>query len=84
MKKDCSKWKREKGKEKKQDTSKPKESSMKIEEVNSVFVGDSDGDICYTSAIGSSLLVAKDEGALQDWLLDSGASFHVTPHRGVV
>ena len=26
-------------------------------------------------------MVAQDEGYAQNWILDSGASFHVTPHR---
>ena len=53
---------------------------MKIEEINSVE--DFDGDICFTSSMDSTFLVfATDDSALQDWLLHSGASFHLTPHR---
>ena len=52
---------------------------MKIEEINSVE--DFDGYICFTSSMDSTFLVATDDSALQDWVLDSGASFHVTPHK---
>ena len=52
---------------------------MKIEEINSVE--DFDGYICFTSSMDSTFLVATYDSALQDWVLDSRASFHVTPHR---
>ena len=81
MKKDCRKWKQEKGKDKKQEGGKAKESSVKIEEINSVSIEDSEGDIYFTSILDSAFLVATSDCALQDWVLDSGASFHVTPHR---
>ena len=52
---------------------------MKLEEINSVE--DFDGDICFTSSMDSTFLVAIEDSALQDWVLDLGASFYVTPHR---
>ena len=52
---------------------------MKIEEIKNVE--DFDGDNCFTSSMDLAFLVATNDSALQDWVLDSGASFHVTPHR---
>ena len=52
---------------------------MKIEEINSLE--DYDGDICFTSSMDLAFLVAIDDSALQDWVFDSGALFHLTPHK---
>ena len=43
--------------------------------------GDSDeGEILLNSGLQSSQLVTTYDLAVQDWIMDSGASFHVTPH----
>ncbi|MCO5573535.1 hypothetical protein L7F22_027306 [Adiantum nelumboides] len=42
---------------------------------------DSDGDICYASKLCPTLLVATNSSYEQDWIVDSGAYFHVTPHK---
>ena len=39
-----------------------------------------DGDIYFTLCLDTTLLVAIDDLLMHDWILDSGASFHVT-HR---
>ena len=36
--------------------------------------------IYFTSAMESTFLTAKDGYALSDWIIDSGASLHVSPH----
>ena len=65
-----------KGEEKK-DNNKGKE---KVEEVNAVTYKD-DGEVLFTSSLPANVLVAADQNCGQEWILDSGASFHVTPHR---
>ncbi|MCO5569108.1 hypothetical protein L7F22_022815 [Adiantum nelumboides] len=42
---------------------------------------DSDGNICYASNLCPTPLVATNSSYEQDWIVDSGASFHVTPHK---
>ena len=43
--------------------------------------GDSEeGDILLNSGLESSQLVTTDDLAMQDWIMDSRASFHVTPY----
>ena len=78
MKKDCHKWKIDKGKDKEE--KKSSTSSVKIEEVNTAEVDD--GDIFLTSELEHASLTTSDETVMSDWIIDSGASFHVTPHRG--
>ena len=39
-----------------------------------------EGEILLNSGLESSQLVTTDDLAVQDWIMDSGASFHVTPH----
>ena len=90
LKRDCRLFKEEKGKEKaKEGDNKPK-SIVKIEEINAVSedeVGDivvstdDDGEILLNSRLESAQLVTTDDIILHDWILDSGASFHVTPHK---
>ena len=63
-----------KGGDKKDDKGKEK-----VEEVNGVTYKD-DGEVLLTSLL-ASVLVATDQNYGQEWILDSGASFHVTPHR---
>ena len=65
-----------KGEEKK-DNNKGKE---KVEEVNAKTYKD-DGEVLFTSSLPANVLVAADQNGGQEWILDSGASFHVTPHR---
>ena len=40
-----------------------------------------DGEILLISTLDSAQLVATDDLIMHDWILDSGASFHVTPHK---
>ena len=77
MKRDCRTFKQEKGKEKAKEE-KPK-SSVKIEEINAV--SEDEGDILLNSGLDAAHMVTTDDIVLHDWILDSGASFHVTPHR---
>ena len=63
-----------KGRDKKDDKVKEK-----VEEVNAVTYKD-DGEVLSTSSLLASLLVVVDKQYDQEWILDSGASFHVTPH----
>ena len=55
-------------------------SSVKIEKINDVSE-DEDGDILQNSGLEQSQLVTIVDQNVQDWVMDSGASFHVTPHR---
>ena len=55
-------------------------SSVKIEEINAMSE-DEDGDILLNSSLEQSQLVTTVDQNVQDWVMDSGASFHVTPHR---
>ena len=43
--------------------------------------GTEEGDIFFTSKVKPSVLVATNDIIVQEWIMDSGASFHVTPHR---
>ena len=43
--------------------------------------GSEDEDILFVSKVNPSVLVATSDITVQDWIMDSGASFHVTPHR---
>lgn len=54
---------------------------VKIEEINAVSDDGEDGDVLLTSKLECAQLVITDDLILHDWILDSGASFHVTPHR---
>ena len=58
-------------------------SSVKIKEINAIVSHEDsdDGDICFTSCLDTTLLVATDDLLMHDWILDLGASFHVTPHK---
>ena len=83
LKKDCrsaKKDKHDKGKGKKQEDDNKGKSSVKIEEINAVS-GDEDGDILLNSGLEQSQLVTTVDQSVQDWVMDSWASFHVTPHR---
>ena len=53
---------------------------MKIEEINVVSEDKEEGDNLLTLGLEYAWLVATDDLILHDWILDSGASFHVTPH----
>ena len=81
LKKDCYKWKREKGKGKKDENQKEEKKafSVKIEEVNTLSEAE-ERDILFTSTMGSIHLVGIDQGISNDWVLDSGALFHVSPN----
>ena len=80
-KRDCHWLKREKGKGKKQDKNQREEkktaSNVKIEEVNAISEAE-EVDILLTSSMDSAHLVATNKGMSNDWILDSGASFHVS------
>lgn len=88
MKKDCYKMKREQKDKKKnanwvanQKEESPREDKgkVKIEEINAV-THDSDNDVLFMSSLSAELLTTSDDAYSQDWILDSGTSFHVTPH----
>ena len=86
MRKDCSKWKQEKGKAKVFEHEDKKKSGVKIEEINVTGIADSvvdkgSSDILLVSAMNSIFLTAEDGYAMSDWILDSGASLHVSPHK---
>ena len=81
MKKDCKQCMKEKGKEKKNKNKEEKNNyNVKREEVNTVSEA-KEADILFTSNMGSAHLVAIDESVTHDWVLNNGASFHVTPNR---
>ena len=86
MRKDCSKWKQEKGKAKVSEHEDKKKSGVKIEEINVTGIVDSvvdkgSSDIFLVSAMDSIFLTTEDGYAMSDWILDSGASLHVSPHK---
>ena len=54
-------------------------SIVKIEKVNALIKAQ-EGDILFTSSMDSVHLVATNEGMSNDWILDSGVSFHVSPN----
>ena len=78
-------WSSKKDKKEKQDKGKKNEddssSGVKIEEINAVDGDSEEGEILLNSGLESSQLVTTDDLAVQDWIMDSRASFHVTPHR---
>ena len=39
-----------------------------------------EGDILFTSSMDSAHLMATNKGMSNDWILDSGASFHMSPN----
>ncbi|MCO5610866.1 hypothetical protein L7F22_065108 [Adiantum nelumboides] len=84
VKKDCYKWKNKQEKKNKDDKGKEKISdsanNVKIEELNAL-TSDSDKDVFYTGSLSIAFLVASNGSYEQDWIMDSDASFHVTPHR---
>ena len=53
---------------------------MKIEEINAVSGASEKGDILLNSGLELSQLVTIDDLVVEDWIMDLGASFHVTPH----
>lgn len=53
---------------------------MKIEEVNAV-THESEDDILFVSSLDAHSLVTDDDSDMTTWIIDSGASFHVTPHK---
>ena len=70
----------QKKKEGKGEEKKDNKGKEKVEEVNALPNKD-DGEVLFTSSLPASLLVAVDKQYGQEWILNSGASFHVTPHR---
>ena len=89
MKRDCPKWKAEKGKEKSSKHDEKKKSLVKIEEINVIEPVSEDndakekacGDIYFTSTLDFVFLTIADGYALNVCIIDSGASLHVSPHR---
>ena len=53
---------------------------MKIEEIN-IVNEEEDGDVLFTSSFDSAHMVATNDLIEHALIIDSGASFHVTPHR---
>ena len=93
MKKDCRFFKREQSRNREKEKSKKgnygSKGKAKIEKINVV---ESSMDthvhestlidiLVFTSEIASEALLAQDDMYVQNWIIDSGASFHVTPHR---
>ena len=70
----------QKKKEGKGEEKKDNKGKEKVEEVNVVTYKD-DGEVLFSSSLLASLLVAVDKQYGQEWILDLGVSFHVTPHR---
>lgn len=89
MERDCQKWKAKKGKGKNSEHDDKKKSSVKAEEINVTkpvaddndAKGKSCGDIFFTSNLDSVFLTTEDGYAMSDWIIDSGASLHVSLHR---
>ena len=52
---------------------------MKIKEVNTLSEAEEE-NILFTSTMDSMNLMAIYEGIANNWVLDNGASFHVTPN----
>ena len=77
-------FKKEKKKDKKGKKKAKGDSNGKKEEVNIIKndSGSEEGDILFTSIVEPSFLVATNDITVQDWIMDLGASFHVTPHCG--
>ena len=81
MKKDCRLWKKEKGSDKKNMNKEEKSgSNIKIEKVKIVSEA-KEGEILFTLSMDNVHLVALDDSATHDWVLDNGASFHVTQNK---
>ena len=65
---------------------------MKIEVINVAesVISNSDAngkacvDIFFTSTLDFVFLIATDGYAFNDWIIDSWASYHVSPHERVV
>ena len=52
-------------------------------ELHVTYVSDSDSghEVCFTSSLEAHTLHAGDGSDMHSWIIDSGASFHVTPYR---
>ena len=71
-----------KAKEKDQDAKKDaKGKALVSKEVNTICTHHDDGDVLYASTLQDDFLVALDDGYHQDWVIDSGTSFHVILHK---
>ena len=78
IKKDCSKWKVEKGKGKENEPKEKKKSSMNIISWESDAYKVVSIEVHFTSNMGSILLIAFDGYTLSDWILDSRTSLHTS------
>ena len=57
-------------------------STVKIEELNSVTQGNAnDDDVLFSSSLDVHTLLAGDTSNMKSWIIDSGASFHVTLYK---
>ena len=100
IKKDCYKWKRDHGdnKKKEKDDAKDKpKSNVKIEELNATqgecsshddhvcaptsATSEELGDVLLASSFDDAFILTHERSMPMDWVIDNGASFHVTPHR---
>ena len=81
MKKNCRSFKKENEKDRK-GKKKTKGKASGKDEVNTIRddSGSEEGDILLTSKVEPSKLVTTSDVTVQDWIMDSGASFHVTPN----
>ena len=59
---------------------KQEEPSVKAKEINALSRDNEEGRILLNLGLELSQLVTTNDNAVQDWIMDSGASFHVTPH----
>ena len=53
---------------------------MKIKDINAV-THESEDDILFVSSLDAHALITDDDSDMTTWIIDLGASFHVTPHR---
>ena len=53
------------------------------EELHVTYVSDSDSgrEVCFTSSLEAHTLHAGNGSDMHSWIIDSGASFHVTPYK---
>ena len=75
LKKQCYKFKNDKKK------GKVTESKGSSEDVNVSKVVDSEDELLVVSSNDTQVLKHTEKSCMHDWIIDSGASFHVTPFR---
>ncbi|MCO5562163.1 hypothetical protein L7F22_015789 [Adiantum nelumboides] len=87
MKRDYRTWKAKKGREKAEEQGEKTKSTVKIQEINvTSVVADGDNPVSRNiyflkSTFDAVSLTTTDGHALSDWIIESRASLHVSPHR---